>query len=104
MVAVAANYHVNKRLQVRGGYNYAKSPIDNNAVAYNLILPAIVESHYTVGLSYDLNNHWSVGGAYMYAPKKTLTAPMTSAQADPSKGQKISLSEQAVSFNIGYKF
>jgi len=37
-----------------------------------------------------------VGGAYMIAPKKTLT--------DPYSGTKISLSEQAVSFNIGYKF
>lgn len=104
VVAVGANYHVNKRLQVRAGYNYAKSPIDNNAVAYNLILPAVVETHYTVGLTYDLNHHWSVGGAYMMAPKKTFTAPMTADPANPSKGQKISLSEQAVSFNIGYKF
>lgn len=104
VVAVAANYYVTPDFQVRAGYNYAKSPIDSNAVAYNLILPAIVETHYTAGFTYDLNKRWTIGGAYMIAPQKTYTAPMTASMTDPSKGQKISLSEQAVSFNIGYKF
>ncbi|AOV16496.1 hypothetical protein BJI67_04895 [Acidihalobacter aeolianus] len=104
VVAVAANYYVTPKFQVRAGYNYAKSPIDSNAVAYNLILPAVVETHYTAGFTYDLNKRWTIGGAYMIAPQKSYTAPMTASMTDPSKGQKVSLSEQAVSFNIGYKF
>jgi long-chain fatty acid transport protein len=102
--AIAANYMVTPALQVRVGYNYGKSPIEGHAIGYNMILPAVVESHYTAGFDYQLNNHWKLGGALMYAPKKTYTAPMTTSSSDPNKGQKIDLSETAVSFNIGYKF
>lgn len=102
--AIAANYKVTPALQVRAGYNYAKSPIDSNAAGYNMVFPAVIESHYTAGFGYQLNNHWKIGGAFMYAPKKTFTAPMTASQTDPNKGQKIDLGETAVSFNVGYKF
>ena len=99
--AIAANYKVTPALQVRAGYNYGKSPIDSGSAAYNMVLPAVVEQHYTAGFDYRLNNHWKLGGAFMYAPKKTYTAPMTGGY---NFGQKIDLSETAVSFNIGYKF
>ncbi len=102
--ALAVNYKVNPALQVRAGINYAKSPIRSNEVGYNLILPAVVETHYTAGVSYQINKHWGIGGALMYAPKKTYTAPMTTSQTNPNKGQKIDLSESAVSFNLKYVF
>ncbi len=102
--ALGVNYQVNPKLQVRGGFNYAKSPIDSHAVGYNMILPAVVESHFTLGTSYQLNNRWGVGAAYMVASRKTYTAPMTPSPTNPDKGQKIGLAEQAFSFNLSYKF
>ncbi len=102
--AIAANYKVTPALQVRAGFNYGKSPIDGSTAVYNMVLPAVVESHYTAGFDYQLNNHWNLGGALMYAPKVTFTAPANSGQTDPNNSQKIDLSETAVSFNIGYKF
>ena len=102
--AIAANYKVTPALQVRAGYNYGKSPIKASSAAYNMILPAVVESHYTAGFDYELNNHWKLGGAFMYAPKVTFTAPASTGATDANNSQKIDLSETAVSFNIGYKF
>ncbi len=67
-------YGVNKRLQVRAGYNYGKSPIPddpnfggNNAVTFNLLAPATVEHHYSVGFTYRANDNLEVTGTYMYA-------------------------------------
>ena len=97
--AMGVNYEVNDRLTLRAGYNYARSPVQAEDVANNLILPAIVESHYTVGADFDLNDHWQLGLHYMYAPENTLTS------TDPQlPGAKISLSETSFGLNIGYLF
>lgn len=103
-VAVGVNYRVDPALQLRAGYDYARSPIDSSAVGYNIVMPALIESHYTAGVTYDLNHHWTVAAAYMYAPKVSRTAPAATSPTDPNQGQTIDLAEQAVSFNIGYKF
>lgn len=96
--ALAANYQVTPKLAVRAGFNYGKSPVRDTTVANNLIFPAVVEQHYTAGFTYGLNNHWNIGAAYMYAPKKTYTAPAMAG------GSSVNLKESAFVFNLGYKF
>lgn len=98
--ALGLAYKANDRLNLRAGFNYGKSPIDEAAAANNLILPAVVESHFTAGADYRLNEHWEIGGHYMYVLENTVTAgPATSAP-----GVDISLSEQSVGMNLGYIF
>ncbi len=99
--ALGVAYEINKRLNVRAGYNYAEAPFDEDKVANNLILPAIVETHYTVGMDYSLNNHWELALHYMVVPEKTMTAPATDPNAP---GAEISLSERSMGMNIGYRF
>ncbi|MES0327850.1 MAG: outer membrane protein transport protein [Gammaproteobacteria bacterium] len=100
--AMGVDYALNENFTLRAGYNYAKSPIGEEDVSNNLILPAIVETHYTVGATVRLNNRWELAMHYMYAPEKTLTAPV----GDPNgmAGTAISLSETSAGFNIGYLF
>ncbi len=99
--AVGVAYAVNPRVNLRAGYNYAKAPFGANQVSHNLILPALTETHYALGMDYSLNNHWQLALHYMYAPKVSLTAPMTDPQ---TPGAKISLSETSFGANIGYRF
>ena len=99
--AIGINYDINEKFTIRGGYNYAESPIGPEDVANNLILPAVVESHYTIGGDYRINNHWELAFHYMYVPENTVTAD---ASAGMMQGTKISLSETSVGLNIGYRF
>ncbi len=99
--ALGVAYKVSPRMNLRGGYNYAKAPFDEDMVSRNLILPAIVETHYTVGMDYSLNNHWELALHYMMVPEKTMTAPATDASAP---GAEISLAEHSFGMNIGYRF
>ena len=97
--AIGINYDINEKFTIRGGYNYAESPIGPEDVANNLILPAVVESHYTIGGDYRINNHWELAFHYMYVPENTVTS------TDPQlPGAKISLSETSFGLNIGYRF
>ena len=84
---------------VRMGYNYAKSPIVENAVAninkLNLLaFPATVESHCAVGGSYGLSKQTSVDVAYVYAPESTDTLQSTTTKH----------SQQALSVQLTYDF
>jgi long-chain fatty acid transport protein len=99
--AVGVAYAVSGRVNLRAGYNYAAAPFGAAQVSRNLILPALTETHYTLGMDYSLNNRWQLALHYMYAPKVTLTAPLTDTMAP---GAKISLAETSFGANIGYRF
>lgn len=73
---------------LRAGYNYASSPISEKSMMYNsgaglngltinmfnlLGFPAIVQSHYAVGGSYNISDVTSVDLAFTYAPEETNT-------------------------------
>jgi long-chain fatty acid transport protein len=98
--AMGLAYAVNARFNLRAGFNYGESPIDAESAASNMILPAVVETHYTVGADYRLDEHWDIGFHYMYVPENTITAgPATTAP-----GVEICLSEQSFGMNLGYRF
>jgi long-chain fatty acid transport protein len=98
--AIGLAYKLNDRLNLRAGFNYGESPIDEASAMNNLILPAVVETHYTFGADYRLDAHWDIGFHYMYVPENTITAgPATTAPPI-----EISLSEQSFGMNLGYRF
>jgi long-chain fatty acid transport protein len=91
--------HTQDAWAIRAGYNYAKSPIVESAVAnvnmLNLLaFPATVESHYAVGGSYGFSKKTSVDLAYVYAPAATDTIGATSTKH----------SQQALSVQLTYDF
>jgi long-chain fatty acid transport protein len=99
--ALGIDYKVNSTVSLRAGYNYAEAPFGAAEVSHNLLLPAIVETHYTVGGDVKLNNHWELAFHYMYVPESTLKAPATDTMLP---GAEISLSERSAGVNIGYRF
>jgi long-chain fatty acid transport protein len=109
--ALGVQYAATDALKLRAGFNYAKSPIDSADVFNNIIFPALVERHLTLGVDYRLGDHWGIGGTYMRAFKKTLTGtndvPGGFQQGTPfgaSSGTKISLDETSVGLLLSYRF
>jgi long-chain fatty acid transport protein len=95
--ALGAEFRVNDKLTLRAGFNYAESPIDETTASSNLILPAIVEDHYTFGLEYRFS-HWDFAFHYMYAPEQKITAN------SGFPGTQISLGETSLGVNLGYRW
>ncbi|WP_303901069.1 OmpP1/FadL family transporter [Thiohalomonas denitrificans] len=99
--ALGLAYAVNNRFNLRIGYNHADSPFGDEEVSRNLILPAVVEDHYTIGGDYRFNQHWELAAHYMYSPEETFTAPAD----DPiAPGAEIKLGETSFGLNVGYHF
>ncbi len=103
--AVSPEYRITKSLTVAAGFNYGQNPIDSSSLNNNIIAPAIVQSHITAGLTYDINNNLSVSGAYAYAfsQKESCT---NSGQYYAMFGPKteIEMHQNTGAIELSYKF
>jgi len=82
VISLGVQYKATDKLALRVGYNHSDNPVPD---AYlNPLFPATVETHYTAGAGYKIDNANKVGFALAYAPD----AKDTSAQGiESSHGQ-----------------
>jgi long-chain fatty acid transport protein len=60
-------YDLNKDWTVRAGYNHGSQPIPKNQTFFNILAPATVEDHLTLGATWRLASGGEVTFAYMHA-------------------------------------
>ncbi|MDH4230578.1 MAG: outer membrane protein transport protein, partial [Nitrospirota bacterium] len=130
---IGAQYKPTPRLALRVGYNYAENPVDTHSWSdfdgpvnvqgklvprtnYEILriagFPAIVESHITAGIGYQLTKSVSVDLAYMHAFEKTVKETGTAAMpdggggfvVDPNASIESSLYEDSIEFGITWRF
>ena len=61
------SYEYSNKLTLRGGLNYGKSPIPSSQTNFNVLAPATVEKHLTLGATWKLDDGMSITGSYMHA-------------------------------------
>jgi long-chain fatty acid transport protein len=112
VIALGVVYAATEDLDLSAGFNKADAPIEANDVFNNLVLPATVETHYTLGADYKLGMHWGIGLTYMKAKSNELVgandipAGMVAATVFPSasSGIKIALEETSYGTQLSYRF
>ena len=65
-------YDLNKEWTVRAGYNYSSQPIPKSQTFFNILAPATVEDHLTLGATWRLASGGEVTFAYMHAFEETV--------------------------------
>jgi long-chain fatty acid transport protein len=81
---VGLNYDYNTQWSFRAGYNYGESPIEEDQVLFNMLAPATVEHHVTIGASYRPNKNMEWSFNYMHAFENTIEG--TTAFSNRPKG------------------
>jgi long-chain fatty acid transport protein len=126
---IGAQYKPTPKVALRAGYNYGRNPVKTHSWSdldgpvtvqgksvprtnYEVLriagFPAIVESHITTGIGYQLTKSVSVDLAYMHALKKTVKQSGT--VFDPNAGfassatLESSLYEDSLEFGITWRF
>jgi len=66
---IGAAYKYDSQWTFRAGYDYGKSPIpqDNGGILFNIVAPATVQSHATVGATYSPNPNMEFTVSYIHA-------------------------------------
>jgi|TARA_Y100000294_G_scaffold160287_3_gene163754 long-chain fatty acid transport protein len=71
--ALGVQHQLNNALTLRAGYNYNNSPIDEEHVFANVLLPAIVEHHFTAGATLKFSNTMEFGWSAFVTPVTSVT-------------------------------
>jgi len=67
------DYKYSDHLTLRAGFNHAKTPIPSTETAFNVLAPATVEDHLTLGATWALSNGMEVTASYMHAFENSIT-------------------------------
>jgi long-chain fatty acid transport protein len=60
-------------LTLRAGFNYGENPIDSADVTFNILAPGVMKQQYTGGFTWAVSPTSEFSGAFMYAPRVTVT-------------------------------
>ena len=122
--AVGTQYEPISKLFLRAGYNYGKTPVDDNDgfvgtgsksvqgktlptyyyETFRLVgFPALAEHHLTVGIGYEFTSNFSANLGYMHAFKNSLSENGTDITGTPVK-IKSELTENAIDFGLTWRF
>ncbi len=75
--SVGLQYRVSDKLTLRTGYSAADKPWKNVNTLFNVLAPATIEKHASLGASYDLNKRNRINFAYTHAFKNTIQGTST---------------------------
>jgi long-chain fatty acid transport protein len=73
ILMIGAQHMVSDSFQIRAGYNYGESPIDDEHVFANILFPAIIEHHFTAGMNYAVTDTMELGWSGYWTPVARLT-------------------------------
>jgi long-chain fatty acid transport protein len=103
---IGVNYAYSPIWTFRAGYNYAEIPYDDDQALFNVLAPATVESHATVGFSYLINPGMDVSMTYMHAFRNTVDNTYTGSGPFTgfSYGAKQSMYQNAIEAALSWNF
>ena len=104
---LGGEFNVNSNLVLRAGYSVTDQPIGADDTSFNLIAPAVIEEHFTFGMTYTLANKSELSAFVMYAPEVTVNGNATAgapASAGASGNGNLSMSQTAFGVGYGWSF
>jgi long-chain fatty acid transport protein len=100
-VALGANYQLNDRIAIRGGYQYNTNPLANTSTLFNLQAPAILQNTISVGTTFAISSCMTASIGYAYSFQNSIGG---TAEQIPGAAIKLTASNQSLLFNIQIKF
>jgi len=87
VVMLGAAYRISRPLTLRGGLNLANNPVPDKYL--NVLFPAIIRNHATVGLGWAFGGGSSVDASFAYAPKSEAISGQGVASAHSQTNMQI---------------
>jgi long-chain fatty acid transport protein len=72
---LGAAWQMNSAWTLRAGYNKGGNPVSSADVTFNILAPGVVTDHYTLGFTYAGCPGCELTGAFMVAPRKSVSGP-----------------------------
>lgn len=103
-IKLGVEYQYSPTLTLRAGYNHSDNPIEGRDVTFNILAPAVVKDHLTLGFTYAVSKDSEITMAYMHAFKESLEAPsLFNAFGLPAGTEKIQMYENSLGIAWAWK-
>lgn len=89
IIKLGIKHQLNNKVTLLAGYNHGKSPIPEEETAFNILAPATVEDHLTLGLDYKLTKTSNLSFQYMHAFENKIKGDGTLTQQGPASPGSI---------------
>jgi long-chain fatty acid transport protein len=101
---VGIAYDLNDKWTLRTGFNYGKTPIqENDSLEFNVLAPATTEKHITVGGTYQIDKSQEISFAYQHGLKNKLQTVIANTTQLPFSGP-VETELRINIVEIGYAF
>lgn len=99
---IGTSYNLNEKWTLRAGYNHVDQPIRPSETLFNILAPAVVKDHFTVGGTYNIDEKSEVSFNYVHAFSNTVTG--TGAIPSSFGGGNVSLKMYQDSLGVAYAY
>ncbi len=89
VVKIGIKHQLNNKVTLLAGYNHGKAPIPTTETAFNVLAPATVEDHLTLGMEYQLSKNSNIAFQYMHAFENTIKGDGTLTATGPASPGSI---------------
>ncbi len=101
VLKLGAVWQQNAKMTWRFGYAHATNPVSPGGVTFNILAPAVVQNHFTMGGSYKMTTHDTMDFSVMYVPKNSVTGVEVTSTG-PTAGSKITDEMHQVAVSVGW--
>ena len=99
---LGASYNVNDKWTIRAGYNHVDQPIRPSEALFNVLAPAVVKDHLTLGGTFNIDEKSELSFSYVHAFSNTVNG--TSAIPAGFGGGNVSLKMYQDSLGVAYAY
>jgi long-chain fatty acid transport protein len=85
----------------RAGFSHGKQPIPDSEVVFNILAPAVIEQHLTLGFSWDVSKDSELSFQYMHGFENSVTGKNP---LNPNQQVTIEMHQNEVELSWGWKF
>ncbi len=101
---LGAEYQWSDALTLRAGYSHADQPVDKDQTMFNILAPAVIEDHATIGMTYTLPHGSQISMFYMHAFENTVNGNNSIPPAFGGGEADITMSQNAYGIAYGWSF
>ena len=91
-------------LTLRAGYSFGDQPVPEEAVLFNIVAPAVIEQHFTLGLTKELSKRTEISFSAMYAPENDLDCDCALPFTGADDSINIAMDQWELELSFGIRF
>ncbi len=102
---LGVSYDVNNSLTLRAGYNHTDQPITGSEALFNVLAPAVVQDHLTLGTTYKLpDNKGEISIAYVHAFDNSVNGQNAIPASFGGGNVKLKMYQDSLGIAYGWNF